>query len=336
MAIIIAGIIVLIGLGITVFLIVGFVKARNRLRLIEAAPLCKAEELVTGMAKMRGKVMAVNEEDLLVSPMTQTTCVFFKFVVEEQRTRTVRSGNTVRTETYWHPVITDVQAVDCTVRDKTGEALLDLHEAEIVLSQGQQLKSGTFNNAPPGLERRLNKLYGFSSKGLIFNKALRYTEMCIEEGVRVFVVGEVKVRKSGTANFRKSEQPLLVTDKNEEELVSHFKRRQVGFLIGAILVPLLFLGIGGFIGYLIHSHEQPAPPKPNTQQNQQPGGPGVPNPPGGNRGGPGPAGMQGGPGPAGMQGGPGGVPGPAGMQGGPGGPNPSGGPRGGGPGPGGR
>lgn len=271
LALIIPGVIFLVGAGITAALIVGFVKARNRMKLIEAAPMCKAEELITGMAKMRGKIMAIDEDDLLVSPLTQTTCVYYKFVVEEQRTRTVRSGNTVRTETYWHPVITDIQAVPSTVRDKTGDAVVDLKEAEIVLSQGQQLRSGTFNNAPAGLERRLNKLYGFSSKGLIFNKALRYSEMVIEEGVKVFVVGEVKVRKNGTASFLKGDHPLLVTDKNEEELISHYKKRFIGFMIGAILVPVLFLGIAGFVGYMIYSHEKPNNPPRNNQPNPPPG-----------------------------------------------------------------
>jgi hypothetical protein len=274
LAFIIPGIIFLVALGITAGLLYGFFKARNRLKLIAGAPLCQADQLITGMAKMRGKIMAVDEEDLLVSPLTQSECVYYKFVVEELRTRTVSTGRGVSTQSYWHTVISDIQAAPCVLEDKTGEAHLDLASAEIVLSRGQQLRSGTFNNAPPGLERRLNRKYGFSSKGLIFNKSLRYTEAVIEEGVKVFVVGQVKVRKSGSARFHRGEQPLVVTDKNEDQLIGHYRWRMTAFLIGAIAVPMVLLGIAAFVGVMIYSTERniKQPPQANAQgQVFQPG-----------------------------------------------------------------
>ena len=252
-AIIVAGVIVLVGLGVTAGLIVGLARARKRVKFIEAAPERRAGQLIAGPAKMRGEIRAVNGEDLLVSPMTRATCVYYKFVVEQERTRSDRTDGSMRPETDWHSVITDEQAVPAAVRDETGDALVDLKNAEVELSRGQRLESGTLNNAPAGLEHRLNKLYGFSSKGFIFNKSLRYIERVIEEGVRVFVVGEVKVHPSGTAVFSNGDHPLLVTDKNEEELVSLYKTSVIGFLIGAILVPIVFLGIAGVVGYLIYT-----------------------------------------------------------------------------------
>ncbi len=250
--IIAVGIILLFGGVITAILIYLTIKFRNRLKLIESAPLCTADQLRTGLAKMRGKIVSlVDEDEMLISPLTQTLCVYYKFVVSEQRTRTVSHGRGYRTETYWHPVITDIQAVQSAVKDKTGEAVVDLKVAEITLTQSCQAKTGLFSSAPKGLERRLQQLYGFSTKGLIFNKNLQYSEMVIEEGVKVFVVGDVKARKDGSSSFRKGENPLLVTDKNEQELVSHFKWRYTAALIGAIVVPLLFLGCAGFVGVVV-------------------------------------------------------------------------------------
>jgi E3 Ubiquitin ligase len=250
--IIAVGVILLIGGAITAFLVYLTIKFRNRLKLIEAAPLCTADQLRTGLAKMRGKIVSlVDEDDMLISPLTKTLCVYYKFVVEEQRTRTVSTGRGMRTETYWHPVITDIQAVHSAVKDKTGEAVVDLKMAEITLTQSCQAKTGLFSSAPKGLERRLQQLYGFSTKGFIFSKSLRYSEMVIEEGVKVFVVGDVKARKDGSSSFRKGENPLLVTDKNEQELVSHFKWRFTAALIGAIVVPLLFLTCAGFVGVVV-------------------------------------------------------------------------------------
>jgi hypothetical protein len=250
--IIAVGIILLIGGAITAFLVYLTIKYRNRLKLIQAAPMCTADQLRTGLAKMRGKIISlVDEDEMLISPLSQTLCVYYRFVVEEQRTRTVSTGRGMRTETYWHPVITDIQAVHSAVKDKTGEAVVDLKVAEITLTQSCQAKTGLFSSAPKGLERRLQQLYGFSTKGFIFNKSLRYSEMVIEEGVKVFVVGDVKARKDGSSSFRKGENPLLVTDKNEQELVSHFKWRFTAALIGAIAVPLMFLACAGFVGVVI-------------------------------------------------------------------------------------
>src|SRR6202011_5749023 len=97
-------VILLIGGAITALLVYLTIRFRNRLKLIEAAPLCTADQLRTGLAKMRGKIISlVDEDDMLISPLTQTLCVYYRFVVEEQRTRTVSTGRGVRTETYWHP-----------------------------------------------------------------------------------------------------------------------------------------------------------------------------------------------------------------------------------------
>jgi len=263
MAFIVPGVIALFALIATAGLTFAMIKARNRIRLIQAAPLCSADQLITGLAKMKGKIMALDKDDLLISPMTGTRCVFYKFVVEEQRTRTVvrtetdargRSRQVRRTETYWHPIITDVQTVPTSVRDKTGEALLDLTVAELTLT-AMQAKSGTFNSVPKELERTLQRRYGVSTKGLIFNKNMRYTEAVIEQGAKVFVVGDCKIRKNGTASFHKGDNPLLVTDRSEDELVSIYKKRFIGFMVGAFVAPALLFGVAAFAAYMLSKHD---------------------------------------------------------------------------------
>jgi hypothetical protein len=273
LALIVPAAIFLFGVAFTVAMMVMSVKMRNRVRLIVAAPLCKCDQLVTGLAKMRGTIVALDEEDLLVSPMTRTRCVFYKFVIEEQRTRTVteRQGNRTvrRTEHYWHPIITDVQAVPTAVKDKTGEALVDLKEAELTLA-AMQARSGSFKSVPADLERSLQKRYGVSSKGLIFNKSMRYTEAVIEPGARVFVVGDCKVRKNGSACFCKGDHPLLITDKNEDELVGHYKTRFYGYTGASVAVPTIFVGIAGFVGFTMAKHEAPHPQPAAQKQPQAP------------------------------------------------------------------
>jgi hypothetical protein len=270
-ALIVPGVIVLFGLILGGALSFFAIKARNRLKLIESAPMCKADELITGLAKMKGKIIAMDEEDLLTSPMSKTTCVYYRFLVQEERTRTVTSyqngRNVTRTERYWHTVVDDIQTVPSAVQDKTGEAMVELREAELTL-EAMQATSGTFNSLPANLERMLQKRYGVSGKGLIFNKNMRYTETVLEPGAKVFVVGDCKIKKSGNASFYKGDNPLLVTDKNEEELVGHFKKRLYGFGISAIAMPLLLCVLAAVIFFFIRRQEHPvrkaelSPPRP--------------------------------------------------------------------------
>jgi hypothetical protein len=273
LALIVPAVIVLIAFAGTGALTFFMIKARNRIKLIAAAPLCKADQLITGLAKMRGKIVALDREDLLTSPMSKTVCVFFRFLVQEERSRTVTSyqngRNVTRTERYWHTVVDDIQAVPAAVQDKTGEALVDLKVAELTL-QAMQARSGTFNSLPADMERMLQRRYGVSGKGLIFNKNMRYTESVVEEGAKVFVVGDCKVRKNGSASFFRGDNPLLVTDRNEDELVGHYKRRFVGFLIGAVVLPLALFILAGFVGYMIMKNMKDAHPPKKAQVTPSP------------------------------------------------------------------
>ena len=130
LAIIIPGIIVLVALAISGVLIIFVVKVGIASSSSRRRTLCKAEELVTGRPRCGGKIVPLEEDDLLTSPMTRTACVYYRFLADGQD-RTVSSYQNGRsvdagTESYWHTIVDDVQAVETAVQDKTGEALVDL------------------------------------------------------------------------------------------------------------------------------------------------------------------------------------------------------------------
>ncbi len=235
---------------VTALFIWGLVGARRRARLILDAPLCKAEDLPNGFAKMRGRIEAVDEDDVLESPMTRTLCVYYKLKVEELR----NAGRT----TYWATIVTDVKDVRAVVSDKTGEARIDLYEAKLLPMPTESVRcGGLFGASPPPFEERLQRRYGFSVMGLIFHKTMRYTETVIDEGLTVVVVGEVKWSKDGVARFRKSDVLPVTVARSESELDSHFRGRVYGWWAGAILVPLVLLIVGRFIGVAIDESDEP-------------------------------------------------------------------------------
>ena len=241
----IAGFFLLFGMvafGLCLFF---FLRNRAKITSIESAQAVDVGDLDDGYWKTSGRVVALEEP--LVSPMTRTECVFFLFRVEELKTRTVstydhqsrgrRTGT--RTETYWETVVTDRQAITCAVKDKTGSARIELSDAETVFSPSAHSTSGTFQNCPERLQRTLSKRYGFATKGLIFNKGLRYTETVIEEGDKLFVIGDVEIGRGGAPVFVRGDKPFIVSDRSEAKLLAHFRTRATWSLVGAVLVGVL-------------------------------------------------------------------------------------------------
>ena len=223
-------------------------RARAKITAIRDAPLCDVADLDEGYAKAVGRVVAL--EDPLDSPLNDTPCVFFHFKVEEQRTRTVtehdhgsRPGSfhstRTRTETYWATVLDDRQAVRCGVEDRTGVAQVELLEAETVLSPSGHTTSGLLSGCPADVRRELSRRYQFSTKGLLFNKTLRYTETVIEEGDKLFVVGEIEVSRQGRPTFVKGDQPFIVSDRSETKLLGHYRRRATWAVVAAVAVGVL-------------------------------------------------------------------------------------------------
>ncbi len=274
-------VILLVGGGLTAFCIYKITQHRKKIAAIEGTVLSDVADLRPGYCKIVGKVEALSE--LLVSPLTQSDCVYFEFEVHEQRTRTVSTGGPnggTRTETYWEKVIGDKQAADVGVKDKTGLAEVDLLDAETVLSASGHSTSGTFNDCPRDLQRTLSRKYGFSTKGLIFNKGLKYKETVIEEGDKLFVIGDVETTKNGMI-FVKGDDPFIVSDRNEAKTLSHFKTAITWNIVGAVAacvftvifsaIPIIFMMVG--------NQAPNAKGMPNNANNANNAFAGVQNPP---------------------------------------------------------
>ncbi len=244
----ISGLILLAGAATVAGCLYYAYRTQAKVVAIRDAPLRDVADLVEGYAKAVGRVVAL--EAPLDSPLNDTPCVFFHFKVEEQRTRTVtehdhggRAGSfnrtRTRTETYWATVLDDRQAVRCGVKDGTGVAQVEVLDAEAVLSPSGHTTSGLLSGCPAGVRRELARRYNFSTKGLLFNKTLRYSETVIEEGDRLFVVGEVEVSRKGRPGFVKGRQPFIVSDRNEAKLLGHYRVRAIWAIVAAVAAGVL-------------------------------------------------------------------------------------------------
>jgi hypothetical protein len=217
-------------------------KAQTQSDELKNAPLVKIKELEAGLMKIEGKVCA--QDDLLRSPLSKKKCVYFRFTVEERRTH--YSGR--HAHSTWHTIVNDKQWIDITVADKTGEVEINLEDAEVTLTTKASTRSGTFDNASPELEELMNERYGQSTKGLIFNRDLRYSETYLRDGDEVLIVGDVKKKKGLAPKFYKGEHHLVITDMEEEQLAGAYSKRTILFwiLIGfCCFFILMACGAGG-------------------------------------------------------------------------------------------
>ena len=175
--------------------------AANR---ISATSTGQISGLTDGYREIKGRIAKGAKK--LRSPMAGKQCVYYTFTVTE-------SGGDNSKE-----IISDKKSTRCYLDDGTGTAAIELDEAELVLDVDHHDKSGTFNSASPKLEAIL-KRYGKSSKGLLFNKELKYEETILEVGDELYVLGPAKM-VNGTICFKPIRgQSLIVSDKSERSLL---------------------------------------------------------------------------------------------------------------------
>jgi hypothetical protein len=265
--------------AIVAFLLFNISRLKKRMKAIGDTPLSQVGELREGLGKVQGQILGQDEP--LISPLSQTPCVYYRFKVEEQRTRTVSSGprGGAHTHTYWHPVIDDKKAVRCSIEDQTGRVDVKLLAAEMVLDTSAHERSGMLRDAAPELKEMLWKTYGYSTKGILFNKSVRYSEQIIQEGDVLFVLGDVERREGRLPLFAKGENPFVVSDRNQAGVLAFYKWRLTLNYIGLCVLPVLGLAfslipIFFLLLFLFAASQTPKPvgggPGPIAVQQQDP------------------------------------------------------------------
>lgn len=217
----------------------------RRAKRIEETPTSPVGSLAPGFAEIKGKIVAAG--DLLDSPMTRKACVYYDFHVEEQRTRHVGTGKHRRTEHYWATVVRDKQVRPFVVDDGTGSAEIDIARAELLLDQDARARSGFLQDAPPDLEATLNQRYGRSAQGIIFNRAMRYSETVLEQGDELYVLGTAVAEEGRPCRFVKGNDVFIVSDRGEQAVVASYRSSARAGKIGGVVAG--FMGVMAFAGF---------------------------------------------------------------------------------------
>lgn len=235
-----------IGFGLGGGLFYASRRMNGYMKSIEDARPCKAGDPGEGLVKLHGKVKAVDPNELLTSPMEQKRCVYYRLVIDQfQQTYISNGGPSSIRKTggggSWVPVIDDVQAIPMVVADETGEVSVDPLEAKLDFQQSRS-HANVLTSLPADVEASLKERYKIVTKTWFLPKQMRYTESVIEQDQEVFVVGNSEV-KDGKARLFKKDFELLMTFRNEKQVLRNGKIGSTICMILAVVFPVLFIAL---------------------------------------------------------------------------------------------
>ena len=251
---IIGGVLFLIGVIATLTNIKNF-KRRQRIIATPTSPIAQAPG--NQLVEIKGRI-APSEQGVLQAPFSGRHAVWCRVTVQELRS----SGKS----TYWHTILTEVDARHFLVDDSSGQLARVLPEAANVMLDKQSItSSGTFKDPAPHLLAFLQSRGKSSTSWLGFNKSMRYEEELLTPGDPVYALGPSRrdagppvhdgyrmVPGSQLVMFAGHEE-LILTNKTEEQLVS---KLLTGFVIGLVMTGLGLLGgVGGAIAWVLENFE---------------------------------------------------------------------------------
>jgi E3 Ubiquitin ligase len=236
-------VILFIGLGLGGGLYYASYRVRSRMQVIESAKPCQAGSPVEGLIKLHGTVKSVNPNAFLTSPIEHFRCVYYKLVIEELRQEYISSGRT-KPKSAWVPIVEDSQSIPMVIADETGQINVDPREAELDFKV-QRTHTNLFSDLPKDVMESLQARYKIVVSSGNILKQLRYTEVVISQNQEVFAVGECEI-EDGQATLKPKEHPVLLTFRNEEQVLRTGRITTAVFKYAAIGVPALFLAFAIF------------------------------------------------------------------------------------------
>ncbi|MFH1563900.1 MAG: GIDE domain-containing protein [Nitrospirota bacterium] len=188
---------ILIGLGLFFY---GFFKLKKK-RLIEDIPTSKIRSVAMGFGEVKG---TARQKMPLQSRLTHTECVYYKFLIEEERRDSKGRSS-------WVTVDEGSSTEYFYIEDETGKILVDPLDAEVIL---------------PYDYRQI----GLDDGGLLMNRRKRYTEWYITPGEEIYVLGNVQKFKDALAGrkeklilklqeLKQNKEKLMQYDTNKDERI---------------------------------------------------------------------------------------------------------------------
>jgi hypothetical protein len=241
---------IVLGIG-GVCLVIGIVLVvigaltRRKLGVIRDTPTVDACEVAgraqaVGSPRVEVKGTVVADQPML-SPRTQTPCVYYRYKLEYRIERRERDsqGNYVTRE-HWDTVEDRKDHVPFRINDATGAVWVTPKGADFVAESNTSEGYGR----PHERERSTGSMIGDVVGGVLDSldgeyedvRGYRETEELIKVGQPVYVLGTASCSSDGTASVGKGEGHFIISHKGEEELTKKYGRNYIlQYVFGAIL-----------------------------------------------------------------------------------------------------
>ncbi|MEM7825743.1 MAG: GIDE domain-containing protein [Candidatus Aenigmatarchaeota archaeon] len=224
----------LIGLGFGTFLFIEGVSFYKRKRLIEDIPRSKIRSIAMGLVEVYGEVIPAKRM-ILRSPLTNSTCVYYKLVIKEEKTSGKRR--------VWVTVKNEEKRTYFYIKDETGLVLVDPNGAEIDVPAKFEFDS-YFGKDPPNFVKKYLLANNIEYKDFFgINKNMRFYEYYIAPRNRLFIMGTAGDNpfikegwaSSGTEDVmikRGDDEIYYISTRSEREILNSLKWKAIGGIFG--------------------------------------------------------------------------------------------------------
>jgi hypothetical protein len=215
----------------------------KRKKLIQSTPTTEIRMLKDGLSEVVGKVHTI---ETIRGPFSDKECVYYKYSVQEPKKD--KKGHT-----HWRIVASGSKAVRFLLKDDTGEVTVDPKDAQIEVHVKESFSSG-FNKEPPERIKKFLEDNKISYKGWFFNKSMKYHEVMIEKGDKLYILGTAKTNDAeGTKHLiekGKDKGVFFISDSEEKDIVKKLHWESViaycvGGFFGLLGLMFLFMGLQG-------------------------------------------------------------------------------------------
>jgi hypothetical protein len=213
----------------------GFILGQKK-RLVETTPTSAIRSLAVGLVEIIGTAELGGAP--LSAPFSQFPCVLFSYRVQEQQ----GSGDHRR----WKTVAEGASDEPFGVKDATGVVQVFPHGADLILQDARTYRNDWLGTLPLNVTTGLAAL-GIAGAGWLGQKTLRCHESCLLPGAPVYVLGTAQENTAAENSINESrlfigqgpDAPLFISDRGEQEMLTHWERQMHVYLWGG---PILTVG----------------------------------------------------------------------------------------------
>jgi hypothetical protein len=182
-------------------------RAFGNARLLASTPPTPVTELSEGLHEVAGTWQAANG---LVAPVTGRPCAYYRLLLEQRR------------RNLWETVLDQREALPGRLVDSSGRVTIDLPAADVVIASPDRVRTGVY--AVPSVELTALLARVAPPATAPFGPFLRWREESLADGDRLVAVGTARADDAGWALVAEAGAPLLVSDRDELEVIRHQSR----------------------------------------------------------------------------------------------------------------